>query len=233
MINRPLFLGFALCLVAAPAAATQYCLPVGPDLEEAGWEMLSFDNKVPTRFSGIDDGTIEVASNSSVSVLFHALPTDIDASAPLSWQWKVTETTGATDLSKKGGDDRPLGLYLSYPYDPETATLTQRIQRGIVETFKGRDAPGRVLQYVWGGPANSPAYFDSPYMGSSGPILIKRPGDETSETFVDEMVAPAEDYRRIFGTTPLPPLQIAITSDSDDTGRTALASIKNICFGSP
>lgn len=232
MINKPLFFGLVLNLAAMPAWSSQYCLPVGPDLEKAGWEMLTFENKLPTSFSGTGDGTIEVTSNSSVSVLYHTLPKEIDATAVLSWQWKVTETTGATDLSKKGSDDRPLGIYLSYPYDPATATMTQKLQRVVVETLKGQDAPGRVLQYVWGGRANSPAHFDSPYMGSSGPILIKRPGDETSETFIDEIVDPGRDYRRIFGTAPLPPMQIAITSDSDDTGRMASAGVKNICFGS-
>lgn len=233
MINRPLFYGLALWLAASPAWSSQYCLPLGPDLEKTGWEMLTFENKKPSSFAGTDDGTIEVVSNSSVSVLFHTLPKDLDATAPLSWQWKVTETPGATDLTKKGGDDRPLALYLSYPYNPASATMTQKLQRILVEKTKGPDAPGKVLQYVWGGKADSPAVFNSPYMGSSGPVLIKKPGDKTSNSFIAEQVDPAMDYHRIFGEKPLPPMQVAIVSDSDDTGSIARAAIRNICFGKP
>ena len=45
-----------------------------------------------------------------------------------------------TDVSKKGGDDRILAIYLAFPYQPEFASFKEKLLRPLVVASKGRDA---------------------------------------------------------------------------------------------
>jgi len=201
---------------------------IGPGLP--GWEPLPFEGRPENRFVGRDDGVLVVESRGGASMLFQRLDAEAPA-ATLAWRWRVDRSMGPTDLGRKGADDRPLALYLSYPYDPATASLSERMARPFVELAKGADAPGRVLAYTWGGIEARGAMLRSPYMGAAGAILVLRAGDAPTGVWLEERVHPADDYRRAFGADPAgPPLQLAVGADSDDTASECLAFVANIRF---
>ena len=213
------------CALLALAA-----LAIAPGLP--GWEPLDFDGRAQNTFEGTSEGVLVVESRGGASMLFHRLPQGGSASDALAWRWRVESTMAATDLTRKGADDRPLALYLSFPYDPATATLAERMTRPLVELRQGRDAPGRVLAYTWGGTEPRGAVLESPYLGSSGAIVVLRSGDAPTGVWFDEEVDPQDDYRRVFGAAPAgPPLQIAVGADSDDTAGESLAYVADIRFG--
>src|SRR5262245_21687665 len=109
---RALLLAF---IVMFAAVASE--LPVPPELPALGWRAFGFGGKAGNRYRLAEDGAIEVASASSVSLLYRAVAPDLALTPCLAWRWRVDRAMPPTDLTRKGGDDRPVALYLSFPYD--------------------------------------------------------------------------------------------------------------------
>lgn len=199
-------------------------------LQAEGWEELVFDRKQANHFIARDDGVIEVVSESSVSLLKMPLAVDIETQQTLRWRWCVIDAAPATELAIKGADDRSLAIYVAFPFIAEEATAFERIDRKIVEATVGKDAPGRVLMYVWGGDEDRGTIVDSPYFGDFGMMKILRATDTPSGQWFTENVDIAEDYRRSFGKPPPDPLYIAISADTDDTKSTANGAVMGLEF---
>lgn len=215
---------FVAMLVAPLALADEH---LDPELARQGWFELRFDDKFPNTWRWRDTG-IEVISDNSVSVLYKDLSEP--AGRCLSWVWKVTEATPPTDLSRKGEDDRSLAVYVSFPYQPDEASLWEKLRRPFVETAKGEDAPGRVLSYVWGGRGQRGDAILSPYLGKAGMLVILRDADAPLDRWVHEVVNLERDYRRAFGHEAPLPSQLAISADSDDTGTRAAGVVHGLAL---
>lgn len=220
-----------LGLTATAAPADGFRLPVKADMAMAGWQEFTFDGKRRNSFVGGADGSIEINTDRSASLLY--LPIEIDpADTPhLSWRWRVDENLPATDLSRRGGDDRPAAIFVFFEWQPETASLKERMLRPLVEARQGPDAPGRLLSYTWGGAHPTGSLIKSAYFGSAGMQVILRNGDAPTGEWVSEHVDVAADYERIFGTPPPPIRQLALSADSDDTGGQSRAAIAELMFG--
>ena len=218
-------------LTATTVLADGFRLPVKSDLAMAGWQEFEFDGKRRNNFVGGADGSIEINTDASASLIF--LPIDVDPAATprLSWRWRVDENLPATDLSRRGGDDRPAAIFVFFEWDPDAASLKERMMRPLVEAWKGRDAPGRLLSYTWGGDHPTGSLIESAYFGGAGMQVILQNSNAPTGEWVSEDVDVAADYERIFGAPPPPIRQLAISADSDDTGGRSRASIIELMFG--
>lgn len=216
-----------LLTIGAAAAAEGR---IDPRLLEAGWRELTFEDKPANRFELVDDGAIRVASEGSVSILQRPVQVDLEANPILTWRWRVDEAVPPTDLTRKGGDDRSLALFVTFPFRPGEASFFERLKRGMVEMVAGEDAPGRVISYVFGGQGARGEIQESPYYGSAGANVILRPAGAASGTWFEERIDVAAAYRQVFGSAPDAPTHIGITADSDDTGTRALGLIEGISF---
>lgn len=230
VIYRVVLSGVIAGLFAAAAVASPPSIPVGPDLEALGWQHLEFSGKTPNRFIGHDDGSIEIVSSDSVSGLYLPLPNDLAGSRCLAWSWRVDETMPANDLRQRGTDDRPISVYVGYPFDAGRASFWENFVRVFVELRHGGDAPGRAIAYTWGGIGERGEVQDSPYMRSAGAIVLLRPGDSQTGRWVEDAVDFGADYERVFGDSAAVPTQIALLADSDDTGVPARAFVRDLRF---
>jgi Protein of unknown function (DUF3047) len=215
-----------ICAFAAPAVT----IPGGPDLQAAGWRELEVSGKKANRFVGQPDGSIEVISSSSVSRLYRPLQVDLRATPELTWQWRVDEPVPPTDLTRKGEDDTALTIYVGFPWDPDRASFTERLKRPLVEALAGKDAPGRVLAYVFGGKQQRGQVVESPHLGSAGFMRVLRPADSPTGEWFEERVDLAKDYRQRFGENPSNPVQLAISADTDNTDSSSRGSVKAFVF---
>ncbi|MGI9510418.1 MAG: DUF3047 domain-containing protein [Geminicoccaceae bacterium] len=195
-----------------------------------GWRDVLFDNKTPNRFEAFDEGGIAVISEQSVSLLQKPLAVDLDNTPVLAWRWRVTEAAPATDLGVKGEDDRSLALYVAFPFQPEEASVFERMRHAFFENMTGEETPGRVLVYIWGGIGARGDRVPSPYLGEAGIMTILRPADTPLGSWFDEAIDIAEDYRTTFGSQPPAPVSLAIGADTDDTRSTARALVTDIAF---
>ncbi|KIT14559.1 DUF3047 domain-containing protein [Jannaschia aquimarina] len=187
-------------LLAAPAAAQS--LAFDGSWREQGFLRLSSNNYVQR------GGDLQVTSDGTVSLLWRAVPERMRGATRASWSWSVAEGVGATDLRRKGGDDRNLALYFAWT-DPQTAARADPSRA----TRLLRDENTRVLVYVWGDDDARGTMQQSPYLAGMRTIVLRNAGTGQHRENVDL----AADYARAFGGAPGVLVGIGVSADSDDT----------------
>lgn len=206
-------------------------VPIGPDLGALNWRLLTFDGRLPTQFRGTQDGAIEVVTRASMAVLWRPLSVDLRATPCLQWRWRLDESTvPAADLSRRGEDDRPLMVTVGFPFQPDRASLWERVKYTVLRQVSGREVPGRVLSYVWGGTGRRGDLVESPQLEAAGLMRILRPSDSALGTWFSESIDIAAEFSAHFGFRPPPLVEIAVLGDSDDTGTASTGWIADLRF---
>ena len=202
----------AATLLAAPAFAAS--VPFDGNWKEQRFSLFSSNDY------GFNGGSMTLSSDGSVSLVYRPLPESSWPSTTAKWNWSVQTSVPATDLRKKGGDDRNLALY--YVFLP--ADQAQALKGSSVRKLLANDAV-RVLVYVWGGSQSRGAFLDSPYLGARGKTVVLRGAGTGSQS---ESVNLANDYAKAFGGQPGALVGLAISGDSDDTESAIRASISGL-----
>ena len=201
-------------------------LPIEPDLERAGWKVLTLSRKPPTQFVGRADGTIEVTAESSVAFLYRDVPTASQHKRYLSWRWRVDLAMLPTDLSRKGYDDRPLALHVSFPSPANEGDIWQRLRRAFI----GVPLSGKLITYVWGGTGQRGDKLVNPHVEGDGVMYILRSGYTPPGQWFAEKINIAADFERAFGYEAPPPMYIMVSADTDDTESRSIGWIADIVF---
>lgn len=212
---RHLILSTLLVLTPTLAAAQQ--IQFGPGWTEQRFSMFSSNDYT------LGGDTLQVRSDDTVSLLWSRLPETMWNNRRASWDWTVERSVPATDLTRKGGDDRNMSLYFLFLPDEVAAKAKSA---GVMSLLDNDDA--RVLIYVWGGAHDRGQILPTPYLGERGRSLIRRSaGTGTASETVDL----AADHRRAFGTEPGSLVGLAVSSDSDDTGTEVVARLSRLRIG--
>lgn len=206
-------------------------------LTAAGWDEIIFDDQPSNRFAHRDEDVpglaIDVFSEASVSVAykpFDAGEIDLFRTPNLHFSWLSRHPDPDTDTTQKGGDDRTLAVYVAFPYQPDQVSFGERVERTVVEALRGKDTPGRVLTYVWGGGAEIGQSFENPYAGKYGEMIIVDAPGTALDTWHDRVVDVRADFIEAFGYEPASPLYIGVGSDSDDTETVIHTSVRGLRF---
>jgi hypothetical protein len=203
--------------VGRPAAAEP--LDFGPDLSRSGWVVVSFAKIPSASFMAIDRVTLDVSTASSAGLLWRPVDGPLRQARTASWHWTVSEGVSPTDLTKRGADDRALGVYFVFGAAADSTKSPLALLGSSTVT---------ALVYVFGGEKPRGSVLTSPHMGARGKFIVLRPADAQKGIWFDESVDVTKDYARAFGTPPPLLLAIAISSDSDDTGRRNRAKLRSL-----
>ncbi|MFN3970898.1 MAG: DUF3047 domain-containing protein [Gemmobacter sp.] len=216
MPARPILAPLA---VAAMILSATPALPLGP-VEFGGWTEQRFSLFAPARFQQSGSG-VTVRADRSVSLIWRALPEGFWPARRARWDWQVGMGVPATDLTKKGGDDRNLAVYFVFmPEDRARAFGSRPNLRRLL----GEDQ-ARVLVYVWGGDVARGAVLPSAYLGARGrTVVLRAPAPGRFSEGVDL----AADHMRAFGTAPAALVGLAVSADSDDTGTVIEARLSGL-----
>ena len=193
-------------------------------VEPAGWKSVGFPFIKSNSFSEIDRGLIQVDGKRASSILYRAVSIDLGQTPHLAWRWRVDSGPPATDLSVRGDDDRALAVIVGFPYDVAKATTAERREHRMMGFLLGRDAPGRSLHYVWGS-GQPRGTVIRPAKTEAHRFVVLRSATEPAGVWRTESVDVAADYRRIFGEAAPRVVQLAISSDGDDTRTTVRAAV--------
>lgn len=204
-------------------------VPIGPDLAELGWRELTPPDSDPTRFEGRRDGSLMVSAESSASFLYRDVANQARGKPVLQWRWRVDKSSPPTDLSRKGGDDRPLAVHLWFPPGAAAASRFNVFDQVLAWAFDV-PLPGKVLTYVWGGTAAAGEKLDNPYLERDGVLIVLRPGDTPKGRWFRESIDVSADYAAAFGSAAPPVAYIAVSADFDDTMGASMAMIADIAF---
>ena len=214
----------------APESADASENSLHPTLTNDGWEKIIFDDKRPNFFAVCGLGCIQIKTNSSVSMIGKLVTVDLGLNPVLNWEWKIGKQVTSSDLSVKGKDDRAIAVYVTFPYNPNTATLFERIKRPLLEIWHGSDTPSRGISYVWAASGVIGEVISSPYFGDSIVLVITRNGKDPVNSWITEHVNVVADHERVFGFTPTVAAHLMISADSDDTGTKNQAFVKGLHF---
>ncbi len=214
-MKRILSLALAASLFAAPAL-TAGQIPFNKSWKEQKFSLFS---KNDYSFQG---ATLGVQSDGAVSMAYRAVPEELWGALNASWRWSVDQSVPATDLRKKGGDDRNLAMYVVFLPEAEAQKLKGK---GIRKLLKSKAA--RVLVYVWGGNHGRGKVLGSPYLGARGKTVVLRNSGTGSHA---ESVDLAADFKRAFGGAKGAVVGIAISADSDDTDSQVRGAISNLAL---
>jgi len=197
--------------------------PAGPP---AGWQPLTFP-RIPkhTQYRLVREGetyVVEARAQASASGLIHRLQEDATARPVLRWRWKVENLLSHADVTRKTGDDYPARIYVAFAYDPERASLGQRIEHEMVRLIHGEYPPHAGLNYVWDGKAPVGSVVPNAYTERVRMIVVES-GAARLGQWQDYERDVYQDYRGAFQEEPPMISGLAIMTDADDTGESALA----------
>jgi hypothetical protein len=192
-------------------------------------EAVPFDKSWSTqRFSlfssnkyGFQGNSLSIASNGSVSLAYARVKQPLWGAKAAKWSWAVDRSVPATDLAKKGGDDRNASLYFVFLPEAEAQALGPKADIRKLLTAES----ARVLVYVWGDNKARGAVLSSPYLGNRGKTILLRAAGTGK---FSESVNLAADYKRAFGGQAGALVGLAVSADSDDTKSSIQASISGL-----
>lgn len=162
-----------------------------------------------------------LVSDGSVSIAWTRVGRSDWESNGAGWSWTVDQSVPATDLSRKGGDDRNISLY--FVFVPES--IAPSLEGANIRSLLGNDDV-RIMQYAWGGDHSRGQVIQSPYgpQGQGVTIALRQAGTGSFSESVDL----AADYARAFGGQKGALVGLAVSGDSDDTNSVIRAAIGNL-----
>jgi hypothetical protein len=173
--------------------------------------------------------SIKAVSKASASGLTREITVDLREYPILSWRWKVSNVLDKGDVTKKQGDDYPARVYITFAFDPRRASF---IERAKFETYKlvyGHYPPLVALNYIWESKAPKGTIVSSPYTDRSKMIVVES-GTALLNRWVIEERDVFEDYKNAFREEPPAVSGIAIMTDTDNTGESAITYYGDIVF---
>lgn len=207
--------------ILSAVAAISLALPAaaGPISFANGWQeqRLSLFSSNDYSFGN----TLSMSSDGAVSIAWTRVGQGDWGKRGASWSWTVEQSVPATDLSRKGGDDRNVSLY--FVFVPNE--IAPSLQGANIRSLLGNDDV-RIMQYAWGGNHARGQVIASPYgpAGQGVTIALRQAGTGSHSESVDL----AADYARAFGGQPGALVGLAVSGDSDDTDSMIRAAIGNL-----
>jgi hypothetical protein len=244
--GRSIICSFALVIVLllyAPAwgiggetlVVDQFGPSTGPGGLPHGWTSLTF-RKIPakTRYTVIQEGDnylVKAESHGSASGLYKPLDLDPKVYQVVSWRWKVENILAKADARRKEGDDYPARLYVAFQYDARNATLWERTSYGAYKLIYGDYPPKHVINYIWDNRLPKGTAIDNAYTDRAKMIAVESGAEHMGQWVLEERNL-YDDYKRLFGTEPPRIAGIALMTDTDNTGESAVAYYDDIVLRS-
>lgn len=200
------------------------------------WQIVVPSEKVPpTRYQLRQwDGVvaIEATAKGSMALLARPLNMDLQPTPVLCWRWRIDAPLSRTDLSKKSGDDFAARVYVAFSLPDHALSLGQRLKLGLARQLFGAQVPDAAINYVWDN--RHPIGFEAPNAYTDqARMLVLESGAERAGRWIEERRDVLSDARRLFGTDQIKAAQLAIASDTDNTGEFAHAGFADFHFVPP
>lgn len=198
----------------------------------APWRVVQMSRKVPpTRYrvakvAGVQ--AIEARAQSSMALLARPISVDLAATPVLCWRWFVDAPVARADMTKKSGDDYAARLYVSFDIPDARMSAGTRLKLKLARSLFGRDVPDAALNYVWDNRNAVGTRRKSPYTDRAQ-LIVAETGAARAGQWVSERADIAADFDNAFGGARRP-IQLAIASDTDNTGSTARAAFADLHF---
>lgn len=209
-------------------------LSPGSQLPEK-WKPFTFSKiKAKTRYELVKDGdttVVKATSKASASGLIRKIDINPEQYPIIKWKWKVTNIYQNGDVMKKSGDDYPARIYIGFEYDSEKVGLFEKAKFGTIKLLYGEYPPIDAINYIWESKAPAGTMVPSPFTDRIRMVVVES-GTKNLNTWKEEERNIYEDYIKSFGEKPPMISGVAIMTDSDNTGESAVSYYGDIVFES-
>ena len=200
-----------------------------------GWRPLEFSRvKEHTHYRLVEDEeaggvVVRAESRDAASGLRRAVDVDPDTHPILEWRWRISRVFEQGDVTRKAGDDYPARIYVAFAYDPERASFFERVKFEALRIVYGEYPPRAAINYIWASHSAIGTMVANPHSERARMIVVES-GAERAGQWRSERRDVAADYQRAFGE-PVPRISgVAIMTDTDDTGESAVSWFGDIVF---
>lgn len=201
------------CAAAPPAPAERpvSAVPVLTDADLSAWESWEFSGT--TRYSRVDlagQTVLKSVSDAAASGIYRKIRVDLEKTPVLHWNWRVDNTLGDIDETSKGGDDYPARIYVvaSHPVFFWKTTA---------------------ISYVWSSVQPAGSTWPNAFSANAR-MLAVRSGSSGLQRWHRERRNVREDFQKLFGEDVRYIDAVAVMTDTDNTGRRAVAYYGDIWF---
>ena len=134
------------------------------------------------------------------------------------------------DVHRKEGDDYPARIYIAFEYDANRLSFLERAEDEAIKLLYGQYPPLGAINYIWESKAPlGTGPFPNSFTNRIKMIIVGS-GAEKLNQWVSEERNVYEDYLKAFGEEPLMISGVAIMTDTDNTGESAIAYYGDIQF---
>jgi hypothetical protein len=134
----------------------------------------------------------------------------------------VENLLNKADVTRKEGDDYPARIYVAFAYDPDRASLGQRVKYEAARLIYGEYPPHSGLNYIWESKAPPGTSVPNPFTDRVRMIVVDS-GPARVSQWVEHERNIYQDYKKAFGEEPPLISGIAIMTDADNTQESAVA----------
>lgn len=207
--------------------------PAGNGAPPAPWQLQTLSDKLkPTVYALREwDGVhaIEAQAKASMALMARPLAVDLTQTPVLCWRWRVDAALKTADLRTKAGDDYAARVYITFILKPEALDFGTRTKLRLGRAIFGPQLPDAAINYVWDnrnpiGTRAPNAYTDRTRM------VVVRTGNADAGRWVEERRDVLADATQEFGPHIAATQQLALASDTDNTGEEARAGFADLHF---
>jgi hypothetical protein len=199
----------------------------------AGWQPLIFNGiSRHSVYELVDDDGVTVVratSENAASGLLHPVSVDLKRYPLVQWRWKITCLIDKGDATSREGDDYPARLYIAFDFDIDRLTWLEHFKYDIYLAIYGEYPPLAVLNYIWDRRLPVDTLLPNAYTDHVQMIVVQSGSAHLGEWVVQQRNV-YRDYLRAFGEPPPMVSGVAIMTDTDNTGESALSYYGDIRF---
>ncbi len=187
----------------------------------------------PTRYSLVaDEGVVvlRAEAENSASGIVREVRLDPRAFPVISWRWKVINVLERADIRSRAGDDFAARVYVTFELDPATLPAAERMKLGVARLRYGESVPAAALCYVWDAKAPRDTLVPNAYTDRVR-MIVAESGAARAGKWVGVQRNIRDDYKRAFGSEPAAVTGVIVSTDTDNTGESAVAFYGDITFG--
>jgi hypothetical protein len=209
-----LILIFSLLLIPSLSFAETVMVGMFSKGDLDGWEVKEYEGDVDYSLIEVDGRKVlRAKSSSAASGRIREMKIDLKKTPYLNWSWRVDNVMQGLDERTKKGDDYPARVYLIFS--------------GGMMVWKTK-----AVNYVWSNSQPVGTQWPSAYTKNNMKIAVQS-GKEKLGVWMEEKRNVVEDFRRLFKKEPPETVDaVAIMTDTDNSGQSAIAYYGDIWFSS-
>jgi hypothetical protein len=197
------------------------------------WKPLTFKkiekHTLYTLIKEDDAVVVKAVAEASASGLTREIKINSKEYPIVQWRWKVNNILKKGDVHKKEGDDYPARIYITFEYEPSKLSFFEKMKYETVKLLYGQYPPLGAINYIWESKAPVGTMVPNPYTDRVMMLVVESGTTKLNQWVIEERNI-YQDYKKAFGQEPPMISGVAIMTDTDNTGESAIAYYGDIFF---